>query len=114
YSGRALAIWNRVAAFDQPRAGFGFVCGPCFAASARRPVRQIRDFQFKTVPGVWLPRERHALRALDLRLPWLQMQHLAVTVKSQDVALRDHAGVTLLAAFLRCIDVGFNSVVRPV
>src|SRR6185295_17166246 len=105
YSGRALAIWNRVDAFDHPRAGFGLVCGPCLAASARRPVRQIRDFQFKTVPGVRLPGERHTLRALNLRLPRLKVQHLAVTVKSQNIALCDHSRVTLLSAFLRCVDV---------
>ena len=38
------------------------------------------------------------LRAGSFRLPRLEMQHLAVAVKSQNVALRNYTGVALLAS----------------
>ena len=61
-----------------------------------------------------LPGEGHALRPGSFRLPGLEVQHLAVAVKSQNVALRDYTGVALLASLLRRGDVAFDSVVGPV
>ena len=34
------------------------------------------------------------------RLPWFEMQHLAVAVKRQHVSLRDYTRVALLSSFL--------------
>ena len=110
-SRRSLSIGNRIDAFNHPRCGFGFACEPDFTARAYFSVRQILNLKFQAVPGVGLPRKGHRHGARGFRLPGFEMQHLAVAVKRQHVALRDHAGVALLPALLRGEDIGFDCVV---
>src|ERR1044072_200110 len=71
-------------------------------------------FQLETVPGVRFPGEVNTLGAFDFRLPRLEHQLLSVAVKTQNIALRNDTGITLLSSLLRCGHVGFNGVVGPV
>src|SRR6185295_2113564 len=107
----SLSIRNWIDAFHHPCSRLRFVCRPRFAASTSLSIGQIRDFQFETVPRVWLPGIRDTLCAFNLRLPRLEMQHLAVAVESQYVTLRDYTGIALLPALLRRQNIAFYGVV---